>query len=118
MHELSIAKGMLANLEPWLEEQSEDIRIGKIVVRAGPFRAIVEQALEFAWEVVRRENEKLKNSHIELDITRIKVKCNKCGYSTEATRPMFTCKECNSNDLIIEGGDELYISDIEIIKEE
>lgn len=99
MHELSIAKGMIANLRPWLDEQPEGLRIGKIVVKAGPFRAIMPQALISAWEIVRREHAKTVKSVVEIDHSCIEVVCRSCGATWEAVRPVFTCPKCQSSDL-------------------
>ena len=118
MHELSIAKGMMANLRPWLDEQGEDVRIGRIVVKAGPFRAVVPEALIGAWEVVRMEHPKTAESVVEVDSSFIEVKCRACGHVWNASRATFVCVKCGSGELEFGGGNELFIEDIEIINED
>lgn len=115
MHELSIAKGMMTNLRPWLDEQGENVLIGKIVVKAGPFRAVVPEALIGAWEVVRMEHPKTANSTIEVDPSFIEVKCKACAHVWNANRAIFVCEKCGSGELKFGGGNELFIEDIEII---
>lgn len=115
MHELSIAKGMMANLRPWLDEQGEDVRVGKIVVKAGPFRAVVPEALIGVWEVVRMEHPKTAESVVEVDPSFIEVKCRACGHVWNASRATFVCVKCGSGELEFGGGNELFIEDIEIL---
>ncbi len=113
MHELSIAQGMMANLRPWLDDQPEDLRVLKIVVKAGPFRAVVPDALIFAWEVVRNEHPKTAGSVVEVDASFIEVKCRACGESWNAERAVFKCPKCGSDNLEFGGGNELFIEKIE-----
>jgi len=46
----------MANLRPWLDEQGERFRVAEIVVKCGPFRAVIPDALSAAWDVVREEH--------------------------------------------------------------
>jgi len=112
MHELSIAQGIMANLRPWLDQQPEDFRVQKIVVKAGPFRAVVPEALIFAWEVVRNEHPKTEGSIVEVDPSFIEVECLSCGEKWDAERAVFKCPDCGSDELKMGGGNELFIQDI------
>lgn len=118
MHELSIAKGMMANLRPWLDGQPDGLRVRKIRVKAGPFRAIMPDALVSAWEIVRMEHPKTAESSVEIDPSYISVICKGCGATWDAERPVFTCPKCGSSDLEFGGGNELFIEDIETYMEE
>jgi len=113
MHELSIAQGLMANLRPWLDSQTDDFRVAKIVVKAGPFRAVVPEALIGAWEVVREEHPKTSGSVVEVDAAFIEAKCNTCGKVWNAERAVFKCPACGSDELEFGGGNELFIEDIE-----
>jgi len=113
MHELSIAKGMMANLRPWLDDQPGDFRVGKITVKAGPFRAVVPDALVFAWEVVRNEHPKTVDSFVEVDPSFIEAKCRDCGHLWNAERAVFACPKCGSGEIEFGGGNELFIENIE-----
>lgn len=103
------------NLRPWLDEQADGVRIGKIVVKAGPFRAVVPEALIGAWEIVRREHPKTAESFVEVDASFIEVKCVDCGHVWNADRATFICEKCGSGELEFGGGNELFIEDIEIL---
>lgn len=113
MHELSIAHGILHNLAPWLSAQDENLRVVKIIIKAGPLRAVVPEALVSAWEIVRNEHIKTKNSLLEVDETYVKVACKDCGENWDAERAIFKCPKCNSQNLEIGGGNELFIESIE-----
>ncbi|HHS50529.1 MAG TPA: hydrogenase maturation nickel metallochaperone HypA [candidate division Zixibacteria bacterium] len=118
MHELSIAKGIMANLRPWLDEQPESLRVEEIVIKCGPFRAVVASALVAAWEVVRAENPKTAESRLTIDNTSIKIHCNDCGVDFDARRPIFKCRKCDSDNLAMSGGNELFIENIKTNSEE
>ncbi|MCK5832657.1 hydrogenase maturation nickel metallochaperone HypA [bacterium] len=118
MHELSIARGIMANLRPWLDEQDDRLRLNEIVVKCGPFRAVVPDALEAAWDVVRKEHNKTLLSQITIDATAIAVSCGDCGYSFNVGRPVFKCPKCEGDNLSFSGGNELYIEDIKTKLEE
>lgn len=118
MHELSIARGMMSNLKPWLDEQPDELRVGRIVVKAGPFRAVVPEALEGAWEVVRTRHSKTLESVVLVDPTYIEVVCRECGETLNAARAVFKCPKCGSVELSMSGGNELFIEDIETYTED
>ncbi len=112
MHELSIAQGIMANLRPWLDDQPENFRVSKIVVKAGPFRAVVPSALVGAWEIVRLDHPKTSGSVVDVDPSFIRVECRDCGHSWDASRAVFACDKCGSDNLEFSGGNELFIEDI------
>jgi len=106
------------NLAQWLDAQGEDLRVTKIIIKAGPMRAVVPDALIGAWEIVRTEHKKTKNSTLEVDASFIKVSCKDCGEIWNAERAVFICPKCHSQNLEIGGGNELFIESIETEKEE
>jgi hydrogenase nickel incorporation protein HypA/HybF len=117
MHELSIAQGIFENLRPWLDSRGDLIKIGKIIICAGPMRAVNPEALIGAWEIVRIGHTKMNESFLEIDPSFIQVKCKKCGGSWNAERAVFKCELCGSDQLELGGGNELFIESIETFSE-
>ncbi len=108
----------MANLRPWLDEQGERFRVAEIVVKCGPFRAVIPDALSAAWDVVREEHAMTRDSAITINPTAITVSCADCGHSFDARRPVFKCPNCGGEGLSFSGGNELYIEDIKTKLEE
>lgn len=113
MHELSVINSIFKTVTTELEHQgiSSDVRTLRVTV--GKFSNVIPEALQFAF-LTARENTIFKNAELvilELDLI---CKCKDCGKSITMQKPEFICPECNSQNLKIVQGRELYIESIDI----
>ena len=117
MHEMGITQAILAQAFDAAEAEG-GTKINEIKVSVGELTEIVETALQFSFEVLRRET---IAEEAELVVTIIKPysKCTTCGHEFEHDRFDMTCPECGGFFCENLRGRELRIDSIDIeLKEE
>lgn len=112
MHEISIAQSIIEIAETKArEENSRSIQVIKI--RLGEFTTIVREALEFAFEIARRET-LAENARLEIEGVPMVVRCVSCGSVTNPVREVcLLCPQCGL-PLEVVTGEELQVEYIEI----
>ncbi len=112
MHELSIAQGMMQIVEAEREKHGFE-KVNVIHLRAGALSGINQQALQFAFEVVR-EGTCAAEATIDLQIEQRVLRCRNCDASIEADSGPKACPECGSVDLSFEASMALDIVSLEV----
>jgi hydrogenase nickel incorporation protein HypA/HybF len=111
MHEIRIAEDLsVIVLETARENKLTDVT--KVNISFGQMIQIVPDIFEFAFrEVVR--NSIAENAEVDIEIIPVRIKCRICGNDFHLDGNLFTCNNCDSTDLEIIHGKELYIKSIE-----
>jgi len=115
MHELSIAQSIIEIAEAKArEENSRCIQI--IKVRLGEFTTVVREALEFAFEVARRET-LAESARLEIEAVPMVLRCVACGPVTDPVRQVcLICPRCGL-PLEVVSGEDLQVEYIEVESE-
>lgn len=112
MHEISIAQSIIEIAEAKAREQNARC-IQVIKIRLGEFTTVVREALEFAFEVARRET-MAENARLEIESVPMLVRCVECGPVTDPVREVcLICPECGL-PLEVVSGEELRVEYIEV----
>ena len=115
MHELSIAQSIIEIAEVKAREENSR-RIQVIKIRLGEFTTVVREALEFAFEVARRET-LAENARLEIESVPMIVRCVTCGSVTDPVREVcLICPQCGL-PLEVVSGEELQVEYIELESE-
>jgi hydrogenase nickel incorporation protein HypA/HybF len=111
MHEIKIAEDLsLIVLETAKKESLS--KVTKVNIIFGQLIQIVPDIFRFAF------NEAVKNSvareaELTIEVVPVKMKCINCGNDFRVIENRFSCDACNSTDLEIIHGKELFIKSIE-----
>ena len=111
MHEIKIAEDLsLIVLET---AKSENLRkVTRVNISFGQMVQIVPDIFRFAFsETVR--NSIAEDAEVSIEIVPVKMKCMNCGNDFHVTENRFACSNCDSTDLSIIQGKELFIKSIE-----
>ena len=112
MHEISIAESIIEIAEAKAREQNSEC-IQTIKIRLGEFTTVVREALEFAFEVARRET-LAENARLEIESVPIVVRCVACGSVKDPVRTVcLICPQCGL-PLEVVSGEELQVEYIEV----
>lgn len=112
MHELSLAKEIISHVERIIPV--DDLpKIQTIKIHVGEFSNIMPDSLLFAFNSLI-EGTILNNVRLELEIVALKVKCNTCQEVHSIKMNNFVCPNCNSNNLQLFSGSELFIESIQM----
>jgi hydrogenase nickel incorporation protein HypA/HybF len=112
MHEGSIAQNLLTiALEKAKEYKANTITL--IRVKVGEFTGVNQAALEFAFDNFSKGTIAEKAS-LQIMLSPLLGQCLKCNKIFEIKKDEFKCLKCNSLEIEIVSGQDLYIQDIEI----
>jgi hydrogenase nickel incorporation protein HypA/HybF len=115
MHEISIALNIIEIAEAKAREGNSRC-IQTIKIRLGEFTTVVREALEFAFEVARRDT-LAENARLEIESVAMIVRCVLCGPVTSPTRSVcMMCPQCGL-PLDVISGEELQVEYIEVESE-
>lgn len=118
MHEFSICEGIVRAA---LDEMSRhgvaagSLRTTRIVV--GALHQVVPANLDFAYEVLTRDTA-AAGSKLEIRAVPVTARCRGCGWTGDIQSPLFLCGACNSGDIELITGKELYVENLEIEKDD
>ncbi|SOB89832.1 hydrogenase-3 nickel incorporation protein HypA [Rhodobacter sp. JA431] len=113
MHEMSIVEGIRSVIEDAGRTQGFE-RVTKVRLEIGRMSGVEIGALEFAFDVVM--NGSIAEG-AELEILNIpgKALCFDCEKTVEVEHRLDTCPSCGGARLLVQGGDEMRIKDLEVL---
>ena len=118
MHEFSICEGLLDAVLAEMRKVSPPARrMLKTRIVVGAMRQVVPEYLSFAYESLAKGTP-AEGSALDIVPAPVVAKCRKCGWQGEGANPSFQCGQCQSYDLDIEGGTELYLESLEVEQDE
>ena len=92
MHEMAIAQSVF-DIAFREANKHADAKIRKIKLSIGEFSGVVKDALDFAFEVLKKDTA-AAGAEIEIEVVKLKAVCDECGEV-----------ECRLNDLKFKCGD-------------
>jgi len=113
MHERSIAKNLLNIILEKISKGNKLTKISKIRIVVGEFTMVHNELLISAFYQLSKYTPADK-AVIEIINSPLKGKCQECGKKFKLNKKEFKCPKCNSRNVQIISGDELFIQDIEI----
>jgi|ERR1035437_642404 hydrogenase nickel incorporation protein HypA/HybF len=111
MHELRIAEDLSTIvLDTALSKNLT--KVTRVNIIFGQLIQIVPDIFEFTFvETVR--NSIAEGAELNIEILPVKMNCKNCGNDFQINENRFACNICNSTDLVIIQGKELFIKSIE-----
>lgn len=111
MHELSIARALIAALEPHVPAQS---RVTKVRVVVGASTGIAPDALRWAFDAAVVDTA-LRGAELEIERGRSGWRCRACGAELESEGLREACRDCGGLGAELLPGAELELKNIEVV---
>lgn len=111
MHELALARGLLAAVERNLT--SADTRVARVRVLAGAASGVVPQALGFAFRVLA-EGTRAEHAEVAIRTIAARALCGHCSEPFEFRGLIGNCPRCGRLGGELLSGDELTLESIEV----
>ncbi len=112
MHEQSIVESLLA-LALEKAEKAKAVKILRIYLVVGEFSGVVEDAVNFYFDVLSRDTIAAQAALFFMHISG-ELRCRKCNTVFAPVRLNFHCPNCNEEQVEIITGRELYIDSMEV----
>ncbi|MBN1897204.1 MAG: hydrogenase maturation nickel metallochaperone HypA [Spirochaetes bacterium] len=112
MHELALSKSIMHTLDSIRQEQGNK-RIKKVTINLGALQHVVPDSLKFYLDLLK-EKTPFEESEFQLKETPIKIKCQSCGHVTEIPEMIMICDSCQSRNVEVIEGMDVFIESVEI----
>ncbi|MDE3202371.1 MAG: hydrogenase maturation nickel metallochaperone HypA [Acidobacteriota bacterium] len=113
MHELSIVQSVVETVLDWLRAQPP-LRVKAVNLRVGALSAVVEDALQFGWEIAAKDTQ-LEGSTLVVHEVNIVLYCMQCQKPEEVEgTQFFRCPNCGTPSNDLRQGREIEIESLEI----
>jgi len=112
MHEYSIVQSLLNSCEEHAEANDAS-KISKVVVKIGVMSGVEPQLLQTAFDTFKEETI-CSEAEFVMHIQKVKVLCKGCGQESELEKLEYECPFCQSVDLKIIDGEEMYLMQLEM----
>ncbi len=112
MHELALAQGIVDLVHDTARRESFR-RVRKVRLVVGALACVEPTALLFGFESVARGT-LADGASLELEHQPGAAQCVACGQTVEVTSRADLCPKCGSAQLLVTGGDELRVKDLEV----
>jgi hydrogenase nickel incorporation protein HypA/HybF len=111
LHELSIAQSLL---EIVLQEAAAHgaSRVTKVGVKVGAYSAVVPDALRFSFDLIT-PGTLAEGAALLIEEVPLKGVCQDCGRDIDLSSLVHQCPHCQSNQIKLTQGQELYIDYLE-----
>jgi len=112
MHEFSIVTALLEMCEKNAKEHNAT-KITKVEIKVGKLSGVEPHLLETAFNTFKEETV-CDGAEFVMQIQDIVVRCQSCQSETTLSKNEFTCPACNSTELSIVDGEEMYLMHLEM----
>ncbi|CAI9429758.1 Hydrogenase maturation factor HypA [Candidatus Ornithobacterium hominis] len=113
MHEISIVRNIISNLEEQYQDRLQEI--SKVKIEAGLLCNVQPILIQNAFEALILEDIRLENIDLEVVLLPVIANCKKCEKDFEVKLHKFVCS-CGEPSRDIIQGEELRISQVDFFK--
>ncbi len=112
MHEFSVVQSLLDLIEKNAYENNAKA-VSKVVVKIGKMSGIEPHLLKIAFDTFK-EKTICENAELEMIIQDVIARCEDCNKDFTVENNKFICPFCNSYNLKILDGEDMYLLQIEL----
>ena len=113
MHEYSIVQSLIDSCEEQAK-QNDATKVTKVVVKIGVMSGVEPDLLQTAFDTFKEETI-CNDAQFIINIQKIIIQCNDCQKESELEKNQFLCPSCQSANLKILDGEEMYLMQLELV---
>lgn len=114
MHEISLVQGLFQQLKELAAENGAD-SITSVTMEIGPLCGVVLDSFEFGFDILRKDDDILRNARLIVKIPEVEYHCSECGHISLIAGPKpDECPKCGDLLLIPRGGEDLMLLQVEM----
>lgn len=112
MHEYSIVQALLEQCEDHAKA-NDSTKITKVVTKIGKLSGVEPHLLETAFETFK-EKTVCEDAEFVMHLQDLKLQCNQCNKESEQTEMRYQCSHCQSTDVTVIDGEDMYLMTLEM----
>lgn len=113
MHEMSICMSMM-NLIADQQKQAGFSRVKRVIVELGALSHVDPEALQFCFDAAARGTS-AEGGTLEIREVAASAWCHDCLQTVQIAEYGGACPRCDGNKLILQGGDEMKLKELEVV---
>lgn len=112
MHEYSIVQSLIDSCEE-NAKANDATKVTKVIVKIGVMSGVEPDLLQTAFDTFKEETI-CHNAQFVINIQKVKILCNECHTTSELEKNEYCCPKCESTQLDILDGEEMYLMQLEL----
>lgn len=112
MHEYSIVQALLTQCEE-IAAQNDAQSVTKVVVKIGKMSGVEPYLLEIAFNTFK-EKTVCDAALFVMNVQPLTIECNECKTITVLEEIFYKCPECDSLDVQVVDGEEMFLMSLEM----
>lgn len=116
MHELAVTENILS-IANQAAEENQATKVTDIYLVIGQLSSIVDDSVQFFWDCIS-QGTLSEGATLHFERRPALLRCRSCGEEYLLGEYLQACPKCQSVDVFIDGGEELLVQHIDILKEE
>ena len=112
MHEYSIVQALLDQCETHVTANNAKKAL-KVVVKIGRFSGVEPHLLQIAFDTFK-EKTPCEDAEFVMNVQDLVLECNVCAQQSVHERAEYVCTHCQSNDVKVIDGEEMYLMQLEL----
>jgi hydrogenase nickel incorporation protein HypA/HybF len=112
MHEFSIVQALMEQCEQLAQENSAT-QITKVVIKVGVMSGVEPELLKTAYDTFK-EGSICDSAPLVMNIQNVILQCNMCSQKSELSKRFYRCNYCQSPDVDVLDGEDLYLMRLEM----
>ncbi len=112
MHEYSIVQALLEQCEEHAKV-NDATKVVKVVTKIGKLSGVEPHLLETAFETFK-EKTVCHGAAFVMQLQDLKLHCNVCQKECEQSEVRYQCKHCESTDVSVVDGEDMYLMSLEM----
>lgn len=112
MHEYSIVQSLLESCEEHAR-QNDSTNVTKVVVKIGVLSGVEPDLLQTAFDTFK-EKTVCENAQFLINHQKVVIACLSCDEESTLEKNEFFCPKCNSNQVKVIDGEDMYLMSLEM----
>lgn len=112
MHEYSIVQALLEQCEAHAKA-NDSTKVTKVVTKIGKLSGVEPHLLQTAFETFK-EKTVCDGAEFIMNLQDLKLSCNVCQKESEQSEVRYQCAHCQSTDVSVIDGEEMYLMTLEM----
>ncbi|MGC8732458.1 MAG: hydrogenase maturation nickel metallochaperone HypA [Halothiobacillaceae bacterium] len=112
MHEMSLCESIVQIIEEQASVQQFK-RVRRVILDIGALSSVDVGALRFCFDLVAAHGV-AQSAEVEIHITPAQAWCVPCATRVDITQRLDPCPLCGSHQVVVEGGDDMCIKELEV----
>jgi hydrogenase nickel insertion protein HypA len=112
MHEYSVVQALLEQVEKFAGENDAK-KVTKVVVKIGAMSGVEPHLLAIAFDTFK-EKTVCDGAEFVMDVQPLTLVCKACGARSELAAVRYCCPRCESLEVDVVDGEEMYLMSLEM----